>query len=118
MLRIDARLPLRFGPLQTRTTDDAVLLDDDTAASAPLGRFTTGQGAHPPGCACCSPRSAAAQALATLFHERATSQGPAFRAVLAVVGPHGEAAIRAALAVDPLVSARYRLTQSATDTTR
>jgi hypothetical protein len=106
MLRIDARLPVRFAPLHTRRPDEAVLTDG-AAAPAPSARFMPAGGAHGAGCACCVPRSGAATALATLFRERAVG-GPAFAGVLAVVGAAGEAAVRAALAADPLVSARFR----------
>ena len=109
MMRIDARLPVRFGPLQARMADEAVLMDNDTPAANPVGRFTTGPGGHAPGCRCCTLRSSASLALATLFRERATGGGVAFRGVLAVVGPEGEAAVRAALESDLLVAGRYRL---------
>ena len=109
MMRIDARLPVRFGPLQGRLADEAVLLDSDVDAAEPAGRFTVGQEGHAADCACCMPRSGAALALAALFRDRATGGGAAFRGVLAVVGADGEAAVRAALVADPLVSGRYRL---------
>lgn len=108
MMRIDARLPVRFGPLSSRESGEAVLTDG-AAAAAPSARFAAGMGAHGAGCACCVPRSAAAVALAELFRERAVGRGAAFRGVLAVVGAEGEAAVRKALAVDGLTAGRFRL---------
>jgi hypothetical protein len=109
MMFIDARVPLRFGPLASRTADEAVMLDSDLPAEAPVARFNPARGGHAPDCACCVPRSAAAAALAALFRERAVGHGPPFRGVLAVVGPDGEAAVREALANDPVAAGRYRL---------
>jgi hypothetical protein len=99
MMFIDARLPLRFGLIEDRSPDEAVLTD------ALIGT-TPG---HMIGCLCCAPRNGAALALAVLFRERATGQRPLFRGVLAAVGPAGEAAIRAALRDDPVASGRFRL---------
>ena len=113
MMRIDARLPLRFGPLDSRRPNEAVLTDG-VEAQAPMARFAvvTGPGLpHGPDCACCLPRSAAATALSDLFRTRAIASGTAFQGVLAVVGEGGEAAVRSALADDPVVSARFRAIQ-------
>lgn len=112
MIWLDARLPIRFGALDSRQGDEAVVTDGPRAA-APAAFFATTEAGHIPGCACCVPRSGAAAALGTLFRERATTAGPPFRGVLAVVGAAGEAAIRAALDGDPVVSARYRLASNA-----
>ncbi len=113
MTRIDARLPLRFGALHSRQPDEAVLLDSLAPCSAPLVRIgTEGQG-HTADCVCCGGRSAAGLALAALFRERAVSTAPPFRAVLAVVGPETEAAIRAALTEDAVASGRFRLAPGA-----
>lgn len=108
MMRIDARLPVRFGPLNSRQAHEAVLTDAGEAA-APSASFAGGPGGHAPDCACCTPRSAAGVALAGLFRDRALAGGVAFRGVLAVVGPDGEAAVRAALGADPVACARFRL---------
>jgi hypothetical protein len=105
---IDARLPIRFGAMCERRPGEAVL-SDAADAPAPFARLTGAGGGHPVDCACCIQRSGAALALAALFRERAVGAGPAFGSVLAVVGPDAEGAIRAALADDPLVSARFRL---------
>ncbi len=105
---IDARLPVRFAPLADRTPGEALLTDGSNEAAPPLARFSL-QAGHTPDCLCCLPRSGAALALARLFRERAVGQGEPFRGVVAVVSPEGEAAIRVALATDPLVSGRFRL---------
>ena len=100
MMRIDARLPLRFGPSETLRPDEALLTDASIApATSP----------HGAACACCIPRSGAALALATLFRNRATGSGPPFRAVLASVGRANEDALKAALESDPVASGRFRL---------
>ncbi len=96
---IDARLPLRFGPIEDRAPDEAVLTDAEIGATA----------GHAVDCLCCTPRSGAALALGALFRARAVGEGPPFRGVLAVVGPAAEAAIRAALADDPVASGRFKL---------
>ncbi len=108
---IDARIPLRFGNLADRTTTDAVLTDGSAGSmDGPSAQFSVREMDHPAGCACCRPQTAAAAALAGLFRTRAVTPGAAFASVLAVVSAAGEAAVRDALASDPVVSARYRLT--------
>ena len=113
-MRIDARLPVRFGALADAGEGDALLLP--AGAAVPAGHaaavLAAGPG-HAPGCACCLPRNAAAQALGELFLRRAKGEVAAFRAVLAVVGPDGAALVRDALDADPLVSGRYRLARGA-----
>ena len=106
-MRIDARLPVRFGPLASRQPDEAVLTDAATLPAGPAQRFDAVP-QHAADCACCMPRSAAALAMAALFRARVVGQGAAFRGVLAVVGPDGARAVRAALEADPLVSGRFR----------
>ena len=105
MVWMDARLPVRFGALESRRQGEAVL-SDGAEAAAPVAYFEAGAAGHAPGCACCVPMTGAAAALSALFRERAT--GPMFSGVLAVVGPEGEAAVRAALATDRVASARFR----------
>ena len=112
-MRIDARLLVRFGPLESRTEEEAVLteaaLAEAVLAKAVLAKAGLAGPAHVMGCLCCTPRSAAGAALAALFRARAVDTGPAMRTVLAVVGPDGEAAVRAAVLNDPVASARFRL---------
>ena len=117
-MRIDARLPLRFGTPADARDGDAVLLSP--GAPAPPGlpaawlqeRIDTAA-AHPVGCACCIPRNAAAQALSLLFLRRGRGEVTAFRTVLAAVGAADADLVRAALRSDPLVSGRFRLAQDA-----
>jgi hypothetical protein len=117
-MRIDARLPLRFGTLADARDGDAILLSH--GAPAPPGlpaawleeKVDTAAG-HPAGCACCIPRNAAAQALSLLFLRRGRGEVAAFRTVLAAVGPADADLVRAALQSDPLVSGRFRLAQDA-----
>lgn len=117
---VDARVPVRFGRAEDAGPEDAVLVEGD---GAPVpgravawfrpgagGAGAGGAGAHAPGCACCLPRGAAAEALTRLFLDRVRGRVPQFRAVLAAVsGAEGEAAVRDAVASDPLVSGRFRL---------
>jgi hypothetical protein len=109
----DARVPVR---IVTHLTDAppeaAVLLEGEGAwPDRPTACFTLPPTTdHAIGCACCLPRGPAAQALGHLFLARARGDVPFFREVLAVaVTTPGEAAVRAALAEDPVVSARFRL---------
>ncbi len=119
-MRIDARLPLRFGTMSDARDGDAVLLPEGAAAppGVPVAWLPGGLDAaapgHSAGCACCAPRNAAAQALGSLFLRRARGDVAAFRAVLAAVGVEDAALVRAALEGDPLVSGRYRLATGAT----
>ena len=107
----DARLPVRFGTVDEAGPETALLIEGD--APAPPGvaaaRFALPGGfpRHAIGCTCCAPRGPAGEALGRLFLARARG-GAWFRAVLAVVSPAGEAAVRAALAGDALTAARFR----------
>ena len=105
---VDARVPVRFGSVADAAEGDAVLIEGDAPApGCPVVRFGTTD--HPAGCACCVPRSGAAQALSALFLARAKGETPFFRRVLAVAGPNGEAAVRAALQADAMVAGCFRL---------
>jgi len=109
---LDARLPVRFGSVEEASADEALLIEGNLPAptSRAAERFTiSANTSHPAGCACCAPRSSAAQALARLFLARARGDAPFFREVLVVTGTMGEAAVRAALESDPLASAWFRL---------
>ena len=89
----DPRIPVAIGV--TPNADDAVLAAD----------FPSKPG-HIAGCACCLPRGAAAEALTKLFLARTTGRGAPFKRVVVTSDP---APVLAALAADPLVSARFRL---------
>jgi hypothetical protein len=112
-LFLDARLPVRFGTLQTRAKDAALLLEGDAPVppQVPVARFVLPpDGLHASGCPCCTPRGPVSGALGRLFLARARGETPFFRVVVAVpLGARGYAAICSALEQDPLVSARYRL---------
>ena len=111
---LDARIPVLLGGA-IPGPDDAALVEIG-AASPPgtppctaLGQFTP-DADHPAGCTCCAARQAAALALDRLFLQRARGEVPFFRRVAAVLATErGEASLRAALASDPVVAARYRL---------
>ena len=108
----DPRIPLRLGPLAEAPPGAALLIEGDAPAPAghPFARFAARPiPFHPAGCACCTPRNAAAQALARLFLDRARG-GVWFIQVQAVTASTaGAAAVRAALAEDNLTAARFRL---------
>jgi G3E family GTPase len=114
-LFVDARIPVVFAAAANAAWDDAVLAE--TAADAPSpaaghrARFSVAEAAdHKSGCACCTPRSGAAAALGRLFLDRARGDIPFFRRVVVTTTTlQGAAAVRAAVAQDPLVSGRFRL---------
>lgn len=115
-MRIDARLPLRFGKSTDAQDGDAVLLPHGAPAppglpAAWLDGMVDAAAGHPAGCACCAPRNAAALALSLLFLRRGRGEVAAFRAVLAAVGAADADLVRTALQSDPLVSGRFRLAQ-------
>ena len=108
MLRIDARIPVRFGSTLDVRDGDAMLAEGEAASMCPSASFTADGGSHGPGCACCTPRSMAALALADLFTRRARGNVE-FQSVLAVTSSEaGRAAVTEALRSDPVASARYR----------
>jgi len=104
---IDARIPVRFAAAGEGA---ALLVEGDAPATGQaVARFTLAATGHAPGCACCLPRAPVAVALANLFRDRATGAVPFFTEILArPATAEGAAAIRAALAADPLVMARFR----------
>ncbi|MDE2005308.1 MAG: hypothetical protein KGI51_01975 [Rhodospirillales bacterium] len=111
----DPRLPVRFGPLASAGPHSALLIEGD--APAPVGavvaRFVPagGFGAHPRGCACCTPRGPVALALGALFLARARDGAPFLEVLAVAASAVGEAAIRAALEDDVLTRARFRTDQ-------
>lgn len=128
MAFIDARVPVRLSLAGAPPADAAFLLEGEPDApgcvpgcvppGAAVARFAlpaptaVAPSAHPAGCACCTPRGPVAEALGRLFLARARGEVGFFRSVIArPASPAGEAAIRAALAGDPLVSARFRLAE-------
>ena len=91
-MRIDARVPVWFGPASSLQPGEALV--------------TVRVAGHDPGCACCLPRSAAGMALGVLFLARATGAMPWFTGVVADVADR--AAIEIALRTDPVAAARFR----------
>ena len=90
-LFVDARIPVVFGVEPGST--DVMLLPE-------------GGDPHPTGCACCVARGADAAALDRLFLDRVRGTIPWFTRV---VVPEDSAALRAAVATDPVLMARFRL---------
>ena len=97
------------GPGDAALVEAGAASPPDVPLGIPSGQFTPDTD-HPAGCACCAARQAAALALDRLFLQRARGEIPFFRRVAAVLATErGEASLRAALASDPVVSARFRL---------
>jgi hypothetical protein len=96
-LMIDARIGVVFGRASERQEGDVVLSE---------GIAGTG---HPAGCACCTSRTAAADALGRLFTQRARGEVAFFRRVLVDADEAGRQAVRVALQSDPVVCARFRI---------
>jgi hypothetical protein len=112
----DPRIPVVFGTPGDAGRDDALLVERedgpfcDMATGAAEAFVSAARPAHAIGCACCSPRRAAAEALGRLFLARARGDGPPFRRVVAAtLTQAGAAAIRAALVEDRVAAARFRL---------
>ncbi|MBN9564201.1 MAG: hypothetical protein J0H14_26255 [Alphaproteobacteria bacterium] len=108
---VDARIPVSFLAEAVSVPDTALLLEGDSPApdGAVVARFAPGRGQHRVDCACCVARGAVADALGRLFLARAKGEVSFFRAVVVVCGAAGRAEVLAALAADPVASARFRL---------
>ncbi len=96
-LMVDARIAVVFGDGSARQEGDVVLSEGLTNPG------------HLAGCACCTSRTAAADALGRLFLQRARGEVAFFRRVLVEADEMGKAAVRTAFQADPVVSARFRL---------
>jgi len=98
---------------------DAILVEDgfDMPVSGYAVRFALGTGkpGHLSGCACCTLRGPAADALTTMFRARATGAAPFFSRVRVLASPAGKAALREALEADVVTKARFRLRENLHD---
>ena len=95
-MRIDARIPVVFAPVDMMPGDYMVAVDD---AGSP----------HDAGCSCCAPRSEVASLLGGLFFRRARNEVAFFRRVVISAGTEqARRAVEDALESDPVVSATYR----------
>jgi hypothetical protein len=112
----DARIPIVFGG--EPSPDDAILVEDgrDMPETGYAVRFAVagGQPGHVIGCACCSLRGPAADALGRIFMARARGEAPFFGRVVVLASVDGETAIREALTGDVVTRARYRLEMAKT----
>lgn len=108
----DARIPVAFGGQPG--PDDAFLVEDGQKmpGAAYAVRFAPagGKPGHVAGCACCTLRGPAADALRRMFLARARGEAPFFARVIVLASSDGAAAIRDALTQDVVTQARYRLT--------
>jgi len=113
----DMRIPVVIGGAPGE--GDAALVEDghDMPAAGYAVRFALGVGkfGHVAGCACCTLRGPAADALTTMFRARATGVAPFFGRVVVLASPAGEAAVRAALAGDVVARARFRAEKNSSD---
>ncbi len=117
-LFVDARIPVAFGPAELAGDTDALLFDQDRELPArpmPAERLQRQPASsHPADCACCLPRSAVGRQLAALFIARARGTTGFFRRVLvATADPATQAAVREAVAHDPLASSCFRMIEPA-----
>jgi hypothetical protein len=107
----DARIPIVIGG--NPGPDDACLVEDgqDMPKTGYAVRFAlaAGKPGHITGCACCTLRGPAADALGAMFLARARGASPFFNRVVILASPAGEAAILDALTEDVVIQARYRL---------
>lgn len=105
----DARLPVYFTSISDAPSDAAVLAEvgEEVPTGRPVERFRAVTLGHPAGCACCGPRSHAAQALSRLFVARGRGTVPFFSSVWVVAGNAGKHAVLDALARDPAVAAWF-----------
>lgn len=103
-MRIDARVPLVFGPVEAQS-DDHVLTEGVDFEARPAAAAT-----HVPDCACCGAgRGAVGGLLGGLFFARARGTVPFFRRVVVrVATDEGRAMVVDALADDPVASGCYR----------
>jgi len=94
---------------------DAFLVEDghDMPAAGYAVRFALGTGkpGHLSGCACCTLRGPAADAMTAMFRARATGAAPFFTRVVVLASSSGEAAVRDALETDAVTRARFRLAE-------
>ncbi len=106
------RIPILIGGSAARE-GDAFLVEDgaDMPAGGYAVRFALGarKFGHQVGCACCTLRGPAADALTGMFRARVTGNAPFFKRVVVLASPEGEAAVREAIADDVVTAARYRL---------
>jgi hypothetical protein len=107
----DTRIPILLGGKPG--PDDAVLVEDgkDMPKTGYAVRFALagGKPGHMLGCACCTLRGPAADALDKMFQARARATAPYFKRVIILASPEGETAILTALDSDLVTRARFRL---------
>jgi hypothetical protein len=109
---IDARIPISIVSELSGAPDTASLVEGggEAAPGVATGYFQEALPTHAPGCACCLPRGAAGAALGALFRARALGTIPFFtRVEVLLATPSGEAALRQAVAADPVAASYFRL---------
>ena len=113
-LFVDARVPVLIGPAELAGPESAVLAEGRDPAEGGGAFRAAGSGCRPYRwlCVLC-PAGPVSDALNQLFLARARGEVSFFRAVVAVPATEaGAAAIRQALAEDPVTMARFRLAEA------
>ena len=119
----ESRIPVRFGGPADLQLGTAMLMEEGAIAPESMDRasawasFAVSSFGHPPGCACCAPRNAAAVALSRLFLIQTRGNPPPFGSVVAVVrSAAGAQAVREAVEADVIGRARFYLVTKASIT--
>jgi hypothetical protein len=107
----------KFGHIEVRFAAAAAAGPADAVVVAAGGRpphwvartevAPAGGGWHGGGCVCCLPRAPGRDALLRLFHARVRGEGPAFDRVVVDLPADAAAVLRAALANDAFLAARF-----------
>ena len=116
----DPRIEIIFAAASAGRAGDALLIetqgpfaDDGATHAAPVAHFslkTETRSGHQPGCSCCRPRGAVADALNALFLSRARDEASWFTRVLADVKTQdGRRAVVQTVSDDALTAARFRI---------
>jgi hypothetical protein len=116
MALLDARIPISLVVTESDCPNTALLVEGEgqPACGAAVAYFQLAEPSHTIGCACCAPRSAVGQALATLFQARAKGDVPFFRRLEARLSTSdGFAALTEALTSDPVAASYFRLADAA-----
>jgi len=108
-MEADRRIPVYIGGAPG--PDDAVLVEDGHTlpATGHAVRFVPPRLGHQAGCFCCAARGPAANALSSLYRDRAMGTAPFFSRVFVLASQPGEADVKAALEQDAVTRARFRL---------
>lgn len=106
----DSRIPVRFGSREDAGGGCSLLIEGHGLQTGSIAYFVPGPAdGHPVGCACCTPRRPAAEALARLFLAHIRDGHPLTGLVAITRTNAGRRAVLDALNGDMLTKARFRL---------